>query len=72
MDNAPIRVYKNKTNIGVGYPSKPMQIEASLWDGDSWAKKGGKTKTDWSYTSFKASFQGFDVSGCQVPTSNIS
>ncbi|KAH1198734.1 Xyloglucan endotransglucosylase/hydrolase protein 2 [Glycine max] len=55
-----IVVYKNKTNIGVGYPSKPMQIEASLWDGDSWAKKGGKTKTDWSYTSFKASFQGFD------------
>lgn len=48
-----------------------MQIQASLWDGDSWATDGGKTKTDWSYAPFKAYFQDFDVSGCQIiPTSN--
>ncbi|KAJ1397468.1 Transferase [Sesbania bispinosa] len=40
VDNIPIRVYKNKSNIGVGYPSKPMQIQATLWDGDSWATNG--------------------------------
>lgn len=48
-----------------------MQIQATLWDGDSWATNGGKTKTDWSYAPFKANFQGFDVSGCQVQSSNI-
>ncbi|RDY10925.1 Xyloglucan endotransglucosylase/hydrolase protein 2 [Mucuna pruriens] len=70
VDNIPIRVYKNKSNIGVGYPTKPMQIQATLWDADSWATNGGKTKTNWSYAPFKAYFQGFDVSGCQVTTSN--
>ncbi|XP_027927103.1 xyloglucan endotransglucosylase/hydrolase protein 2-like [Vigna unguiculata] len=70
VDNVPIRVYRKKTNIGVGYPSKAMQIEATLWDAESWATNGGKTKTDWSYAPFKANFQGFDVSACQVLTSN--
>ena len=69
MDNIPIRVYKNKSNIAVGYPSKPMQIQATLWDGDSWATNGGKTKTNWSFAPFKANFQGFDVSGCQFESS---
>ncbi|CAL0302782.1 unnamed protein product [Lupinus luteus] len=72
VDNTPIRVYKNKSNIGVGYPSRPMQIQASLWDGDSWATNGGKTKTNWKYAPFKANFQGFDVSGCQVLSSSNS
>ncbi|XP_020227782.1 xyloglucan endotransglucosylase/hydrolase protein 2 [Cajanus cajan] len=69
VDNIPIRVYKNKSNIGVGYPSRAMQIEASLWDAE-WATNGGKTKTDWSYAPFKANFKGFDVSGCYVPNSS--
>ncbi|KAF2292621.1 hypothetical protein GH714_026081 [Hevea brasiliensis] len=67
VDETPIRVFKNKTNVGVSYPSKPMQIEASLWDGDGWATDGGKTKTNWSYAPFKANFQGFDISGCSIP-----
>ncbi|KAA8550615.1 hypothetical protein F0562_002299 [Nyssa sinensis] len=57
VDNIPIRVFKNNTNIGVSYPSQPMQIEASLWDGDSWATDGGQTKTNWSHAPFKAHFQ---------------
>ncbi|KAF7825795.1 xyloglucan endotransglucosylase/hydrolase protein 2-like [Senna tora] len=65
VDNIPIRVYKNKSNIGVGYPTKAMQIEASLWDGESWATDGGQTKTNWSCAPFKAYFQGFDISGCE-------
>ncbi|PSR86352.1 Xyloglucan endotransglucosylase/hydrolase protein [Actinidia chinensis var. chinensis] len=64
VDNIPIRVFKNKTEIGVIYPSQPMQIEASLWDGDSWATDGGQTKTNWSHAPFKAHFQGFNIVGC--------
>ncbi|XP_061362717.1 xyloglucan endotransglucosylase/hydrolase protein 2-like [Gastrolobium bilobum] len=70
VDRLPIRVYKNKSNVGVGYPSKTMQIKASLWDGDSWATDGGQAKINWSYAPFKANFQGFDVSGCQVQSLN--
>ncbi|XVF81208.1 hypothetical protein PTKIN_Ptkin15bG0137600 [Pterospermum kingtungense] len=66
VDNIPIRVFKNNKNIGVGYPSQPMKIEASLWDGDSWATDGGQTKTNWSMAPFKAHFQGFDISGCST------
>jgi xyloglucan:xyloglucosyl transferase len=71
VDNVPIRVFKNNRNIGVDYPSKPMNIEASLWDGDSWATDGGQTKTNWSYAPFKAHFQGFDISGCPVQNSDV-
>lgn len=70
VDDIPIRVFKNNTNIGVGYPSQAMTIEASLWDGDSWATDGGQTKINWSMSPFKVHFQGFDISGCQKTDSN--
>ncbi|KAL4286334.1 hypothetical protein S245_065998 [Arachis hypogaea] len=66
VDNIPIRVFKNMSNIGVRYPTKPMQTQASLWDGDSWATDGGRTKINWNSAPFKAYFQGFDVKGCEV------
>ncbi|KAF9688400.1 hypothetical protein SADUNF_Sadunf02G0193400 [Salix dunnii] len=71
VDDTPIRVFKNHTNIGVSYPSQPMQIEASLWDGDSWATDGGQTKTNWSHAPFQTYFQGFDINGCSDQDSNI-
>ena len=72
VDNIPIRVYKNNRNIGVEYPSQPMQIEGSLWDGDSWATDGGQTKTNWTYAPFQAHFQGFEIGGCAaLDNSNI-
>ncbi|KAK8997561.1 hypothetical protein V6N11_012116 [Hibiscus sabdariffa] len=64
VDDIPIRVFKNNKDTGVGYPSQAMKIEASLWDGDSWATDGGRTKTNWTSAPFKAHFQGFDISGC--------
>ncbi|XP_077236671.1 xyloglucan endotransglucosylase/hydrolase protein 2-like [Tasmannia lanceolata] len=70
VDNIPIRVFMNKTNMGVDYPSQPMQIIVSLWDGESWATDGGKEKTDWTQAPFKAYFQDFDVQGCPWDNSN--
>ncbi|CAH8278685.1 unnamed protein product [Arabidopsis lyrata] len=64
VDNIPIRVYKNEN--GVSYPSKPMQVEASLWNGDDWATDGGRTKINWSYSPFIAHFQDFALSGCNI------
>ncbi|KAJ1409562.1 hypothetical protein SESBI_22617 [Sesbania bispinosa] len=68
--NIRLWVYKNKSNIGAGYPRKGMQIEASLWNGESWATDGGQAKINWTYAPFKAGFQGFDVSGCQTQSSS--
>ncbi|KAM3731602.1 hypothetical protein ACB098_12G176400 [Castanea mollissima] len=70
VDNVPIRVFKNNKNIGVDYPSQPMHIEASLWDGDSWATDGGQTKINWTHAPFNAHFQGFGIAGCPVQNSS--
>lgn len=64
VDDTPIRVFANKASKGASYPSQPMQIKASLWNGDDWATDGGRTKVNWYYSPFRASFQGFDVDGC--------
>uniref|UniRef100_A0A803KQ02 Xyloglucan endotransglucosylase/hydrolase n=1 Tax=Chenopodium quinoa TaxID=63459 RepID=A0A803KQ02_CHEQI len=65
-DNIPIRYFKNNINFGVGYPSKPMKIEASIWDGSDWATDGGQTKVDWNHAPFRAYFKGFNIDGCQI------
>ncbi|CAH9074303.1 unnamed protein product [Cuscuta epithymum] len=67
VDNTPIRVFKNNAKIGVEYPSShPMQIECSLWNGESWATDGGRSKIIWTHSPFKAEFQGFNVDACQA------
>ncbi|KAI9177158.1 hypothetical protein LWI28_011769 [Acer negundo] len=58
VDNVPIRVFKNNTENGVSYPSKPMHIMASVW-GPSWTGH-----IDWSQVPFQAHYQGFHVDGC--------
>ncbi|XP_031285504.1 xyloglucan endotransglucosylase/hydrolase protein 2-like [Pistacia vera] len=70
VEDIPIRVLKNNRNVGIGYPSHPMQMQASLWNGD-WATDGGRTKINWAFAPFKANFQEFDISGCPSQTSNI-
>ncbi|CAH8276972.1 unnamed protein product [Arabidopsis lyrata] len=66
VDKVPIRVFKNNKRSGVNYPSKPMQLETSLWNGEAWATNGGKDKINWAYAPFKAQFQGFSDYGCHV------
>ncbi|XP_073147498.1 xyloglucan endotransglucosylase/hydrolase protein 2-like [Henckelia pumila] len=70
VDDIPIRIFKNNTNIGVMYPTQGMTLEGSLWDGDSWATDGGQTKTNWSHAPFTANFQGFGVGGCPISSAH--
>lgn len=60
-----VRVFKNsETSLGVPYPSsKPMQVIASLWNGENWATDGGKSKINWKQSPFIATFEGFDIEG---------
>ncbi|KAL1540951.1 xyloglucan:xyloglucosyl transferase [Salvia divinorum] len=71
VDEIPIRVYKNKVDIGVPYPNQPMSVQASLWNGEDWATDGGQTKTNWSNSPFIAHFQGFHFGACSLPKTAV-
>lgn len=65
MDRVPIRTYRNHEGKGVAYPRwKPMGIQFTLWNGDSWATRGGQDKVDWSKGPFIASFRDYKIDAC--------
>ncbi|KAH7575458.1 hypothetical protein ACOSP7_004914 [Xanthoceras sorbifolium] len=65
VDSIPIRTYRNHADKGVAYPRwQPMSIKMSLWNGDSWATRGGKDKIDWSKGPFIASFRDYKIDAC--------
>lgn len=64
MDDIPVRVFENQTDRGVEYPSQPMQIVASLWNGEDWATNGGKDKINWKEAPFVVQFKDFNIDGC--------
>ncbi|XP_073525782.1 uncharacterized protein [Phyllobates terribilis] len=65
VDWVPIRVYRNHEEEGVAYPRwQAMSVKASIWDGGSWATRGGKDKIDWSAAPFVASFGDYKFDAC--------
>jgi xyloglucan:xyloglucosyl transferase len=60
-----VRVFKNsEKTLGIPYPSsKPMQVIASLWNGENWATDGGRSKINWKQSPFIATFKGFALEG---------
>ncbi|KAH7351802.1 hypothetical protein KP509_19G014900 [Ceratopteris richardii] len=65
VDSMPIRVYRNTTITSATYPTyRPMTIYSSIWNGDSWATRGGLDKIDWTQAPFIASYSGFYVDAC--------
>lgn len=65
VDWVPIRTYRNHADKGVAYPRRqPMSITTSLWNGESWATRGGKDKVDWSKGPFTASFRNYKIDAC--------
>ncbi|KAJ1379006.1 Xyloglucan endo-transglycosylase, C-terminal [Sesbania bispinosa] len=65
VDNIPIRVMHNRESIGVPFPTKqPMRVYTTLWNGDSWATRGGLVKIDWSKAPFIANFKNFNANAC--------
>ncbi|WJX76177.1 xyloglucan:xyloglucosyl transferase [Trifolium repens] len=68
VDETPIRIFKNRSNIGVKFPSHQMQVKVSIWNGAPWASNG--KKIDWKQAPFVAQFQGFNIHGCQLKNHN--
>ncbi|CAN1161152.1 Xyloglucan endotransglucosylase protein 6 [Linum perenne] len=71
VDDTPIRQHTNLENKGIPFPKdQPMGVYSSIWNADDWATQGGRVKTDWSHAPFIASYKGFSIDACEIPTSS--
>lgn len=54
--------------MGAQFPSKPMSLYATIWDGSSWATSGGRYKVNYKYAPFVAEFADLTLHGCAIDT----
>ncbi|KAK6931072.1 Glycoside hydrolase family 16 [Dillenia turbinata] len=66
VDNIPIREVLHNTATSSLYPSKPMSIYATTWDGSDWATRGGKYPVNYQYAPFVTSLGEAEMIGCIV------
>lgn len=52
--------------MGGDYPSKPMSLYATIWDGSTWATSGGRYKVNYKYAPYTAEFADLVLHGCAV------
>lgn len=52
--------------MGSAFPSKPMSLYATIWDGSTWATLGGRYKVNYKYAPFVAEFADLVLHGCPV------
>nr|QKX95859.1 xyloglucan endo-transglycoylase/hydrolase I [Equisetum fluviatile] len=72
VDGIPIRRYANKESLGVAFPNnEAMGVYSTLWNGDSWATRGGLDKIDWTQAPFLASYRNFSASSACVVNRNV-
>ncbi|XP_031387860.1 probable xyloglucan endotransglucosylase/hydrolase protein 27 [Punica granatum] len=66
VDNVPIREVKRTEAMGGDFPSKPMSLYVTIWDGSDWATNGGKYRVNYKYAPYVAEFSGLVLHGCTV------
>jgi xyloglucan:xyloglucosyl transferase len=66
VDETPIREVVRTESMGAQFPSKPMSLYATIWDGSSWATSGGRYKVDYKYAPYTAEFADLAIHGCAV------
>ncbi|XP_075519286.1 putative xyloglucan endotransglucosylase/hydrolase protein 30 [Primulina tabacum] len=64
IDNVPIREMVRNEAMGDDFPSKPMGLYATIWDGSEWATSGGKYRANYKYAPFVAEFTDLVLHGC--------
>lgn len=64
VDNIPVREFKRNSAYPAIFPSKPMSVYATIWDGSQWATHGGKYPVNYKYAPFVVSFAEVEMSGC--------
>lgn len=71
MDETPIREVVRTAAMGAAFPSKPMSLYATIWDGSSWATLGGRYGVNYKYAPFVAEFTDLVLHACAVdPAAN--
>uniref|UniRef100_A0A0A9E2I6 Xyloglucan endotransglucosylase/hydrolase n=1 Tax=Arundo donax TaxID=35708 RepID=A0A0A9E2I6_ARUDO len=64
VDGVPIREVPRSGNMGGDYPSKPMAVYATIWDGSTWATDNGRYKVNYKRGPFTAEFSDLVLRGC--------
>ncbi|KAJ6812019.1 putative xyloglucan endotransglucosylase/hydrolase protein 28 [Iris pallida] len=64
IDSIPIREMARSPSMGGDFPSKPMSLYATIWDGSTWATLGGRYKVNYKYSPFVAEFADLVLHGC--------
>ncbi|KAG6499598.1 probable xyloglucan endotransglucosylase/hydrolase protein 28 [Zingiber officinale] len=64
IDGIPIR--EAVRTRGGQFPSKPMNLYATIWDGSIWATSGGRYKVNYKYAPYIAEFADLVLHGCSV------
>ena len=64
MDETPIREVVRTAAMGAAFPSKPMSLYATIWDGSTWATLGGRYRVNYRYAPFVAEFADLVIRGC--------
>ncbi|TKW33015.1 hypothetical protein SEVIR_2G204800v4 [Setaria viridis] len=66
VDETPIREVVRTAAMGAAFPSKPMSLYATIWDGSAWATLGGRYRVNYKYAPFVAEFTDLAIQGCAV------
>lgn len=66
VDNVPMREVERTESMGGDFPSKPMNLYATIWDASDWATNGGKYRVNYKYAPYVAHFSDLVLHGCAV------
>ncbi|XP_031491526.1 probable xyloglucan endotransglucosylase/hydrolase protein 28 [Nymphaea colorata] len=66
VDNVPIREVKRTEPVAGDYPTKPMSLYTTIWDGSEWATSGGRYKVNYKLAPYVARFTDLILHGCAV------
>ncbi|KAF8688340.1 hypothetical protein HU200_042301 [Digitaria exilis] len=72
VDETPIREVVRTAAMGAAFPSKPMSLYATIWDGSSWATLGGRYRVNYKYAPFVAEFADLVIRGCAVDPTAVA
>uniref|UniRef100_A0A0E0KLQ0 Xyloglucan endotransglucosylase/hydrolase n=1 Tax=Oryza punctata TaxID=4537 RepID=A0A0E0KLQ0_ORYPU len=64
VDGVPIREVPRSAAMAADYPSKPMALYVTIWDGSTWATDNGKYKVNYKRGPFTAVFSDLVLRGC--------
>ncbi|KAL3696129.1 hypothetical protein R1sor_010205 [Riccia sorocarpa] len=74
VDGTPIRVHKNIEAQAPGsFPfSKGLHVAGCIYEGSTWATRGGRDPINWNDAPFVVNFQNFDFDACEVQNGDAS